>query len=95
MVKATCDRNGRNLILDYELNDTDFWLINFYNSNPESEHLFTFSSLQKLLAKFDDYSKNNILFGGDFNLIFDQKFDASGGNPVLKKKSIAKLIETK
>ena len=23
-------------------------------------------------------------FGGDFNLIFDSKFDASGGNPILK-----------
>ena len=28
-------------------------------------------------------------------LIFDQKFDATGGNPILKKKSIAKLIEIK
>ena len=37
----------------------------------------------------------NIVFGGDFNLIFDQKFDASGGNPILKKRSIAKLIEIK
>ena len=70
-------------------------LINFYNSNSESEQLSTFSSLQKLLVKFDDYSKKNIVFGGDFNLIFDQKFDASGGNPILKKKSLAKLIEIK
>ena len=28
-------------------------------------------------------------------LIFDQTFDASGGNQILKKKSIAKLIEIK
>ena len=33
--------------------------------------------------------------GGDFNLIFDCKFDASGGNPILKKKYLAKLIEIK
>ena len=32
-------------------------------------------------------------FGGDFNLIFDCKFDESGGNPILKEKSLAKLIE--
>ena len=31
----------------------------------------------------------------DLNLIFDCKFDASGGNPIFKKKSLAKLIETK
>ena len=29
----------------------------------------------------------NIVFGGAFNLIFDYKFAASGGNPILKKKS--------
>ena len=33
--------------------------------------------------------------GGDFNLIFDCKFDVSGGNPILKKKYLAKLIEIK
>ena len=62
-----------------------FLLIKFYNSNMESE-LSIFSTLQKLLEKFDDYNKKNIVFGGDFNLIFDCKFDASGGNPILKKK---------
>ena len=40
-------------------------------------------------------AKKNIVFGGNFNLIFDQKFDASGGNPILKKNFIAKLIEIK
>ena len=40
---------------------------------------------EKLLEKFDDYNKKNIVFGGDFNLIFDCKFNASGGNPILKK----------
>ena len=34
-----------------------------------------------------------IVFEGDLNLIFDVKFDASGGNPRLKKKPLAKLIE--
>ena len=40
-------------------------------------------------------TKKNSVFGGDFNLIFDCKFDASGGNPILKKKSLAKLTEIK
>ena len=38
-----------------------FLLINFYNSNTESEQLSTFSTLQKLLEKVDDYNKK-ILF---------------------------------
>ena len=42
-------------------------------------------------------TKKNIevIFRGDFNSIFDCKFDASGRNPILKKKSLAKLIDIK
>ena len=32
---------------------------------------------------------------GDFNLFFDSKLDAKGGNPTLKKKSLAELLEFK
>ena len=95
VVNTACDKNGRILLPDAELNDTNFLLINFYNSNSESEQLPTFSSLQQLLLKFDDYREKNIDFGGDFNLIFDQKINVSGGNPILRKKSLAKFIERK
>ena len=59
VVNTACDKNGRILILDAELNDTNFLLINFYNSNTESEKLSTFSTLQKLLEKLDDYNKKS------------------------------------
>ena len=71
VVNTACDKNGRILIFDAELNGKKFLLINFYNSNTESEQLSTFSTLQKLLEKFDNYNKKNIIFGGDFDLIFD------------------------
>ena len=32
---------------------------------------------------------------GDFNLFFHSNLDAAGGNPTLKNKSLAKLIEFK
>ena len=32
---------------------------------------------------------------GDFYLIFASKLDAQGGDPTMKKKSLAKLIEPK
>ena len=44
-------------------------------------------TLQKLLEKFNDYNKKKYCFEGDLNLIFDCKFDASGGNLMLKKIS--------
>ena len=86
VVHTACDKNGRILIFDAELNGKKFLLINFYNSNTESEQLSTFSTLQKLLEKVDDYNNKDIIFEGDCNLICDFKFDASGGNPILEKK---------
>ena len=71
MVNRACDKKERILILDAELNCANFLFINFYNSNIESEKLSTFSTLRKLLEKVDDYNKKNIIFGGDFNLIYD------------------------
>ena len=85
VVNKACDKNGRILILDAKLNGINFLLIDFYNSYTESEQFSTFSTLQKLLEKFDDCNKKNIVFGSDFNLSFDCKFGASGGNPILKK----------
>ena len=66
VVNTARDKNGRMLILDAELNGTNFLLINFYNSNTESEQLSTFSTLQKLLEKVDNYNKKYTVFGGDF-----------------------------
>ena len=37
----------------------------------------------------------NIVLGGHFNVIFDISLESLGGNPCLKKKSIAKLIQIK
>ena len=43
------------------------------------------------LKKMLIIAKKNTVFGGGFNLIFDCKFDVSGGNPISKKKSLTKL----
>ena len=75
-----------NLILDAELNDTNVLLIDFYNSDSESKQLCSFSTLQKLLERVAIVIEK-VVFAGDFNLIFDCKFDVSGGNLILKKVS--------
>ena len=40
-----------------------------------------------------EISNKHTAFGGDFNLIFDCKLEANGGNSVPKKESLGKLIE--
>ena len=50
VVNTSCDKNERILIVDAKLNGTSFLLINFYNSNSESEH-YLLSSLYKNYLK--------------------------------------------
>ena len=47
------------------------------------------------LEKFDTNLKKQLIVTGDINLFFDSKLDAQDGNPTIKKKSLAKLIELK
>ena len=75
--------------------DTVFVLINIYNANTESEQLETLSDLVSIIDKVKDIQSKNIVLGGDFNVIFDISLESLGGNPCLKKKSIAKLIQIK
>ena len=48
-----------------------------------------------LLEKFDTNPKKQVIMAGDFTLFFDSKLDAQDGNPTVKKKSLAKLVELK
>ena len=70
-------------------------MINLYNANTENEQIDVLSSLSKLLEDFDISLTKQLVMAGDFNLFFNSKLEAQGGNPTLKKKSLAKLIEFK
>ena len=48
-----------------------------------------------MLDKIGNINNKSIVFGGDFDLFFKAKLEAYGGNRVLKKKSLAKLIQIK
>ena len=93
--KQETDKQGRILILDVSVNDSEYILINLYNANTEKEQINVFSSMFALLEKFDINPKKQIFMARDFNLFFDSKLDAHGGNLTIKKRSLAKLIELK
>ena len=52
------------------------------------------NNLSSLLEKFDVTLEKNLIFAGDFNWR-RSKFDAKGGKPTIKKKSLAKLTQLK
>ena len=92
--KTVSDNSGRILILDTKIDDYMFLFINFYYANTEKEQIQTITTLINLLKEFD-LTDRYLIFAGDFNFFHDKKLKASGGNPKLKKASIAKLIELK
>ena len=94
IVNQSKDNDGRLLILEAIINDKKFLLINLYNANTESDQLTVLDVLTSKLDGLDLNASCIPIFGGDFNLIFDTSLDSSGGNPSLKKRSLAKLMNT-
>ena len=66
--KRLCDENGRILILETSIDDSEFILINLYNANTESERIQKFNKLYTLLSNLDLRSEKHIIFADDFNL---------------------------
>jgi len=87
-------RGGRLQVMSIKATEFEkkLLLINIYNANYENEQIELFEKLELLLEAFGDFSDHAIVFGGDFNLIFDRTLDAIGGTPTLKTRSIAALI---
>ena len=90
--KISRDDLGRVLIMEASYDDKNFLLINLYNANNEKDQIVVLDTLCKLLENHDTDGDCQVIISGDFNVIFDTILDASGGNPSLKKKMIAKLI---
>ena len=85
------DNSGRYVILDCLIQDHPFLLINLYNANLEDEQVKVLNDLNRLIDDIDDNHEYEIIFGGDFNFIWDAELDSDGGNPKLKYSSIAAL----
>ena len=93
--KQHTDKEGCVLILDVSINHSEYILINLYNANTENVQIDVLSSLFELLEEFDISLAKQLVMVRDFNSFFNSKLEAHGGNPTLKKKSLAKLIEFK
>ena len=88
-------KSGRVLIIEVKIENELLLLINLCNANTENEELSTISDPKNMLEKIDDINNKSIVFEGDLNLFFEAKLKAQEGNLVLKKKSLANLIQIK
>ena len=55
------DKNGRILILDVMVDETNFVLVNIYNPNTETEQVTTLLDLDKILEAIKDFSDKHIV----------------------------------
>ena len=70
------DKEGRILSLNFSIEKQNYQIINIYAPTRNSEK----PKFYKTLKNYID-SKQNLILGGDFNLVEDTLLDRKGGNP--------------
>lgn len=93
IVAVKTDFKGRFIILQLEIQDTLFVLINVYLPNTEKEQLVFYHDLSKVMHKHQITSERNIIMGGDWNIVKSMSLDKSGGAMNFKHKSLEELDE--
>ena len=88
-------KSGRILLVEVKIDDTVFVLINICSANTDLEQRQTLSDLVSILDQVNYIQNKNIVFGGDFNVMFDISLEIFSGNSCSKKKSSAKFIQIK
>jgi len=83
LINTITDTEGRLLIVNIELSDTVYTLINIYAHNDRTQRNAFFYSLNKLILA---ESRGIIIFGGDFNDTLTKKDRQS--NAICTKKTL-------
>ena len=81
------------MILEVTIDDTEYVLINIYNSNIEQHQLETLQNLSIILEHFDNFYDKNVILAGDFNIFFNKKLERKGERPFLKEQSVGHVIK--
>ena len=93
MLQLHSDAEGRIISLTFLFENQTFNLVNVYAPTKNSKQRKSFKKLQKYI-----YKNNNIIVGGDFNMVEDLTLDRQGGTPnnthLLGIEYVRKIKET-
>ena len=78
-------------MLNVLLDILPFILVNYYALNYETDQLKLQEEPSYIFDQLDTAENTTLIWGGDFNAIFDTYLDANGGTPKLHVKSVSKL----
>ncbi|KAL9978135.1 hypothetical protein ACROYT_G015622 [Oculina patagonica] len=85
--KEYIDPGGRFIILDIKAANLSFTLVNLYAPNKDDPSFF-----QNITNRMRDFDCDNIVIGGDFNLVLNVELDKQGGNAnTYHKKALAEI----
>ncbi len=73
------DDIGRVLLVEVKIQDVSFKLMNVYSPNCENSQVQFYNFLKKFMGKHIALN-DNVILGGDFNLILDINMDRKGGS---------------
>ena len=86
ILKQLSDPQGRFIFCDIKMQEKILTLVNIYMPNLDEPAFF-----EQLQEHFTSFEGEQIIFGGDFNLILDPDKDKSGGNKPKHHKSLKRL----
>ena len=82
--KQVGDKNGRILILDVNIDEIRYVLVNIYIATSEAEQVQVLGELSELMKNMNFSEENRIILAGDLIVFFDSKLKTKGGKPSLK-----------
>ena len=85
------DSDGKFIIIKTIINESNVVIVNYYTPNDEPSQVETLTKIDSHIRSLKLEDNTTFLFGGDFNMYFDTKLNADGGNPKLKVNSLAQL----
>ena len=85
------DSDGRFIIIQAIIDESNVVIVNYYTPNDEPSQVETSAKIDRHIRSLELEDHTTFLFGGNFNMYFDTKLDADGGNPKLKVNSLTQL----
>ena len=73
VLRQTCDKEGRYIIIDLEVGELILTICNIYAPNKDDPIFF-----QNIRDQMTMFRSEEIILGGDFNLVMDVKKDKKG-----------------
>ena len=87
LIKTYQDPHGRFLFLEIKVKNSCLTIANIYGPNVDD-----FDFFRNMFVKLNDFSKNEILMGEDFNVILNNDLDKLNGSPHKNKLARQEIL---